>query len=264
MAGVRRITSNQQPITGNKENFDPMRLFFGRIWAAWCLLFFTVTSLVGYPGFLLLFHFGGKRHFALAQAWVRGWANVLFPFFGMPLKVHGRGLYPKEPCVLVSNHFSQLDILVLLALLPPRYHILSKQEVARIPVVGGILKRLHMYFDRKDPKSRSHILFRMEEELEKGFSIAIFPEGSRNRGPELTKAFHRGAFDLARRAHVPIAILTIVDTYKRSPAALGFVAWPGRIRCLFSERISADENASDVAKRVIEAELRKAYGGRMG
>jgi 1-acyl-sn-glycerol-3-phosphate acyltransferase len=222
-----------------------------------------MTAVVGYPGFLLLFHFSGRRHFELAQAWIRGWAQILFPFFLMPLKVSGRQNYPKEPCVLVSNHFSQIDILVLLALLPPKYHILSKQEVARIPVVGGILKRLHMYFDRRDPQNRARIMFRMEEELKKGFSIVIFPEGSRNRGPELTRPFQRGAFDLAMRAQVPISVLTIVDTFERGPAALGFAAFPGRIRCVFGEAIAADEKSQDLVKSTMQAQLSKHYGDRL-
>lgn len=239
-----------------------MRIAFGRVWAVWCLLLFITTALVFYPVFLLLFHFGGKFHFERAQNLVRLWANVLFVGFIMRLQVHGRGRYPAKPCIVVCNHFSQIDIIVLLALLPPKYHIVSKKEVARMPIVGGILKRLHMYFDRSDPKSRSSIMKKMEAELARGFTIAVFPEGTRNRGPQLLRPFQKGAFELAHRAQVSIAPLTIIDTFHRGPAALGFAAYPGKIRCVLGHPINqtGPQQSLQQARDTIERNLEAAYG----
>ena len=242
-----------------------MDLLLGRIWAAWCLIWFAFTAMFLYPFFLILFHSRGRHSFSRAQNAVRWWTQALLKGFGMPLRKSRRDLYPRTPCILVSNHFSQLDILVIIALLPPKYHIISKHEVLRMPIVGGVLKRLHLTFNRSDPKSRAAIVLRMEEELARGYSIVVFPEGSRNRGPGLTRPFQRGAFELAAKTDTPVSVLTIIDTYRRNPAALGFAAFPGRVRCVFNEALqpSAFHSANELsatARRTIEYNLARIYG----
>jgi lyso-ornithine lipid O-acyltransferase len=117
------------------------------------------------------------------------------------------GKLPRGPAVLVANHLSYIDVPLLLGLAPcvP----ISKKEIARWPIVGGIARSFEVLFvDRADPWSGALALRRAVRLLERGVSVLGFPEGTTTDG-EILLQFRRGLFGAARLAGVPVVPIAI-------------------------------------------------------
>jgi 1-acyl-sn-glycerol-3-phosphate acyltransferase len=118
---------------------------------------------------------------------------------------------PRRPFVVVSNHESFVDIL-LISHLPWEMKWLSKAELFRIPVMGWL-----MYIAGDVPVKRGfgpsavEAMARCRKILSRRVSVMIFPEGTRSLTPELLP-FKDGAFRLAIDAGVPILPLAVHGT----------------------------------------------------
>jgi 1-acyl-sn-glycerol-3-phosphate acyltransferase len=148
---------------------------------------------------------------------------------GNPIRVSGREhLTAQGACVLVSNHASYMDVLVLMAGLGTNFHIVSKSEVRTMPIIGTFLHKLgHFWFDRGNPQARLRQALQIEQTLRAGESVYVFPEGTFT--PQIgVRPFQLGAFQaaaLAGRPVVPIALrgtrrFLRDDTYLPRPARL--------------------------------------------
>jgi len=145
------------------------------------------------------------------------WVNPLWP-----VAVHGREkIRPGETYVMVANHLSLLDILVLFRLFR-HFKWVSKIENFRIPCIGWNM-RLNRYIPlrRGDRESVIQMMAACEETLAAGNSIMMFPEGTRSLTGEL-KAFKPGAFELALKSRRPILPIVLSGTANALPKR-GFV-----------------------------------------
>jgi 1-acyl-sn-glycerol-3-phosphate acyltransferase len=115
------------------------------------------------------------------------------------------------PAVLVANHLSLLDILVLYGLFRP-FKWVSKAELFRVPVVGWNM-RLNDYVPlrRGDRDSIRAMMDHCRRHLEAGAPVLIFPEGTRSPDGRL-QAFRDGAFRLALGAGVPVIPIALSGT----------------------------------------------------
>lgn len=118
--------------------------------------------------------------------------------------------------IVVSNHQSQLDILVAFNLFK-HFKWVSKAEIFRVPFVGW-----NMYFNRYiklvrgDKESIRQMLKVSEERLKEGSSIYICPEGTRSPDGKI-KPFKSGAFMLAHKLKLPILPIAISGTRHALP-----------------------------------------------
>ena len=138
------------------------------------------------------------------------------------VRVHGReNVRPGSTYVMVANHLSFLDILVLFRLFR-HFKWVSKIEMFRIPAIGWNM-RLNRYVPlrRGDRASVAEMMAASRERLAEGSSVMIFPEGTRSPDGVL-KAFKPGAFRLALEARVPILPIVISGTSTALPKH-GFV-----------------------------------------
>ncbi|WDP88735.1 MAG: 1-acyl-sn-glycerol-3-phosphate acyltransferase [Desulfobacter sp.] len=146
------------------------------------------------------------------------WASVYI--WCMPawvVRITGREkLSLKKNAVLVSNHQSQLDILVLYRLLFP-YRWVSKAEVFRLPFIGWNM-RLNgdICLQRGDKASIAAMMAQCEKLLKENVSIFFFPEGTRSKNGRL-RPFKPGAFILAKAANVPIQPIVLNHTRAALP-----------------------------------------------
>jgi 1-acyl-sn-glycerol-3-phosphate acyltransferase len=112
------------------------------------------------------------------------------------------GELPARHAVLVANHQSYLDPLVLVALtgcLP-----IVEREHSSWPMLGPTLTDLGVLFTRRDePTSRASVLRRAATALTAGVSVLNFPEGNASSG-DYVRPFHRGIFGVAQRVRVPV------------------------------------------------------------
>jgi 1-acyl-sn-glycerol-3-phosphate acyltransferase len=133
------------------------------------------------------------------------------------LRTTGRGLLPwRGPAMLVANHASLIDILVLFDLFRP-FKWVSKAEIFRVPVIGWNM-RLNGYVPlvRGSGESIRRMLARCGELLDAGSPVLIFPEGRRTEDGTL-QPFRNGAFDLAVRHGVPVFPIAVHGTHHALP-----------------------------------------------
>jgi 1-acyl-sn-glycerol-3-phosphate acyltransferase len=139
-----------------------------------------------------------------------------------PLRVEGRErIRPDETYVMVSNHLSLLDILVLFRLFR-HFKWVSKIENFRVPFIGWNM-RLNGYVPlvRGDRASVVEMLRACDRLLAAGSSIMMFPEGTRSPSGRL-RAFKPGAFELALRNRRPLLPIVVEGTADALPKR-GFV-----------------------------------------
>ncbi len=118
--------------------------------------------------------------------------------------------------VIVSNHQSQIDILILYRLFYP-FRWISKAEVFHLPFIGwNMLLNGYIKLKRGDKESVKQMMDQCERLLKKNISIIMFPEGTRSR-TGLLKPFKSGAFILAKKMKKPILPLVINNTKDALP-----------------------------------------------
>jgi 1-acyl-sn-glycerol-3-phosphate acyltransferase len=145
------------------------------------------------------------------------WVNPLWL-----VEVRGREkIHPDEAYVIVANHLSLLDILVLFRLFR-HFKWVSKISNFRIPFIGWNM-HLNGYIPirRGDGESVGRMMELCRRALAQGSSIMMFPEGTRSRTGELQK-FKTGAFDLALETRSPILPIVIEGTEEALPKR-GFI-----------------------------------------
>ncbi len=133
------------------------------------------------------------------------------------LTVSGREkIKRKAQYIIVSNHQSQLDILVAFRLFFP-FKWVSKAEVFRLPFIGwNMYLNRYIRLKRGDKESIRRMMEACARALDDGCSIYFFPEGTRSRTGQL-KPFKPGAFILAQQTRVPILPVVIEGTRAALP-----------------------------------------------
>lgn len=145
-------------------------------------------------------------------------ARGLFRLLGMKLTVHGLDRLPEGGCIVVANHASYLDGIVLTAALPPRFGFVIKREMSRVPLVGLLLHRLGSQFvNRFDPHASRSDAGKLVRQAVNGTALGIFPEGTFVAAPGIRK-FHMGAFRAACRGSLPVTCCGIRGTRDILPA----------------------------------------------
>jgi 1-acyl-sn-glycerol-3-phosphate acyltransferase len=155
-------------------------------------------------------------------------ARLALPLVGVRLAVQGREHLPEGSCVVVANHASYLDGIVMKAALPPRFSFVVKREAAAMPVAGFLMKRIGAEFvDRHSEGGRRRDAMRVLRRAEQGQALVFFPEGTFDEVPGL-KRFHIGAFAAAVRGQMPIVPAVIHGARRALPSGARIVR-PGRV-----------------------------------
>jgi 1-acyl-sn-glycerol-3-phosphate acyltransferase len=159
----------------------------------------------------------------------RNASRLFFFVIGSPVRVEGSGLAAHYPCVVVANHASYLDGIILTAALPPGFTYLIKHQMATFPIAGFVLRRLGSAFvNRDDLLDRKRIARELVNLAVKGDALGFFPEGTFDAAPGL-KPFQLGAFGAAVRARLPVVPVIIYGARRKLPARQLLPA-PGPLR----------------------------------
>jgi 1-acyl-sn-glycerol-3-phosphate acyltransferase len=151
---------------------------------------------------------------ALRRRIARSCARIALALTGLTPRVTGlqqlAGL--DGALIVVANHASFLDALVLTAVLPPRFAYVAKQELLQKPLAAIPLRRLGSAFvERFDSARGVEDTRALEERVRAGEPLVFFPEGTFVAEPGLLP-FRLGAFMLAARAGRPVLPVTLVGT----------------------------------------------------
>jgi 1-acyl-sn-glycerol-3-phosphate acyltransferase len=192
-------------ITANIRSLT--RLAYGLY--AWLALLIVIVPVL--TGLLLIPGVDRRRGVA------RWGAAAVLTLMGSRVHVHGDTGHLDNRPVVVANHASYLDGIILMAVLPPEYTFLIKREMNRVPIAGWVLRRIGSQFvDRADTAHRHRTGRRLIAAALEGMAIAVFPEGTFDEQPGL-KPFHSGAFRAALRAHLPVLPVVISGARAKLP-----------------------------------------------
>jgi 1-acyl-sn-glycerol-3-phosphate acyltransferase len=233
--------------------------------------FIVISSIVFFPVAVLIWlvtrpfdpRTRALHQFTCLWASLYTWLNPLWR-----VRIRGKeNIRADTTYVMVANHLSLVDILVLFRLFVP-FAWVSKQENFAVPIIGWNM-RLNGYIplQRGDKASASAMMDACRTKLGGGTSIMMFPEGTRSRTGEL-QAFKPGAFVLARELGLPL-LPVVLDGSREALPKRGFIL-RGRsdiaIRVLPEIAVETDDarSASDLAEqtrdRVADA-LHRMRGG---
>ncbi len=139
-------------------------------------------------------------------------ARLVLRVTAIRFKVINPDLLPAEPCVIVANHCSYLDGLLMKAALPARFSFVIKKEMVKVPLAGLLLKRIgSLFVDRANRHASGMDARRIMRHAVDGKSLVFFPEGTFSTRVGL-QAFHLGAFATAQRAALPVVPVAIHGT----------------------------------------------------
>jgi len=146
---------------------------------------------------------------------VPAWARYCCEVTGTKVEVNGLEKLPKNSAVVfIGNHQGYMDIPAIYGYVPKFISFVSKKEIGSIPLIGDWMRFLHCtLMDRKSPRASVKAIHDAADNVKKGYSQVIFPEGTRSKGG-LHHEFKAGSFKLAFLSESPIVPLTIENTYK--------------------------------------------------
>ena len=187
--------------------------------------FIVVSSLLLFPVALLVWLVTSPfdRRLRAQHQFTCFWAS-LYTWLNPAWRVRVNGIEhvrPDTTYVMVANHQSLLDILVLFRLFV-HFKWVAKAELFRIICIGWNMSlNRYIRLRRGDPGSIKQMMDDAERTLAEGSSLMIFPEGTRSPDGHL-KAFKHGAFTLALRGRVPLLPIVVEGTSNALPKR-GFI-----------------------------------------
>lgn len=188
-------------------------------------LFLATSSLLLFPVAVLVWAATAAfdRRLVVLHRFTCFWAS-LYTWFNPAWRVHVEGrrkIRPGATYVMVANHQSFVDILVLFRLFA-HFKWVSKIEMFRIPCIGwNMALNRYIRLKRGDRQSIAEMMRACTATLGQGNSIMMFPEGTRSADGHL-KAFKPGAFSLALKSKVPLLPIVVEGTAHALPKH-GFV-----------------------------------------
>ena len=210
----------------------------GGLWKIYVFLWFTLLLLIAYP-FYLVFCLK-EKHFNKGFNLLVAHTRVLMILTGIFMDVKNKHYIKKgESYVIAPNHSSYLDIIILYQTFSQYFVFMGKKELANVPVFNVFFKKMNITVDRKSIRDGKRSMIRCGEELDKGHSVVLFPEGTISAKVPTMLRFKNGAFKLAIEKQVPIIPITFLTNYKRLEMAGLFSgkASPGIAKAVIHEPI---------------------------
>jgi 1-acyl-sn-glycerol-3-phosphate acyltransferase len=205
-----------------------LKIIFWTLYRIWFYILMGVFIIIMLP-FLVISILKEEWYpyfFVMARIWARG---ILFGM-GFNYKVEREQEIEKyKSYMLVANHTSMIDIMLMLAIAKNPFVFVGKKELAKIPLFGFFYKRTCILVDRNSPKSRMEVYDRAQKRLNQGLSICIFPEGGVPDESIVLDEFKDGAFRLAIEHKIAIVPMTFADNKKRFSYTF-FSGSPGLLR----------------------------------
>jgi 1-acyl-sn-glycerol-3-phosphate acyltransferase len=170
----------------------------------------------------------------------RAWGKVLLWIAFSPAKVIGaENVDRKQSYIIVCNHQSLYDILLVYGHLPAEIKWVMKKELEKMPFVGLACKTMgHVFVDRSNTEKAKQSLSAAKHLISDGVSAFFFPEGTRSKSG-LLLPFKKGAFRMAKELNLPILPVTINGANSvMTPGSLSI--FPAKVSLTIHKPISAE------------------------
>lgn len=170
----------------------------GILYTLWCFLSISIVVIA-----MWMFP---KKNYAIRKFWAR----LQRPLIGY--KVVKIGEFDNNADMIMINHKSMLDIIILEEFYPKNLAWVAKKEIGDMRFFGKILTLPKMIeIDRSNPRSIVNLIKQSKNRLEDDRAIAIFPEGTRGKSDKILK-FHGGAKVLAEKLNLKVQPIVLKDT----------------------------------------------------
>lgn len=152
-----------------------------------------------------------------SQLWIVQHALRIIMFLsGVKLEVIGEENVPKdEPVLYIGNHRSYFDIVVTYARVPRLTGYIAKNSINKVPSLRLWMRRLYcLFLDRDDMKQGLQIILTAIDQIKRGISICVFPEGTRCKESDPTAMipFKEGSFKIATKTGCKIIPMALTGT----------------------------------------------------
>ena len=216
---------------------------------AYALVQVTVTPLYSVVA-LLTFPFGPLTRYRIISSWSRLMVWTAGRVCGVRYRVIGAENIPRTPFVALVKHESAWETLALQVILPPQVWVV-KRELLSIPFFGWGLRMLSpIAIDRRQgTRALRQMVQQGRDRIAKGFSIVIFPEGTRS-APAVRSTYHPGGAWLAIQTAVPV--LPIAHNAGDYWPRKSFLKYPGVITVSIAPSVmpNAHSDPLEVTQRV--------------
>ena len=243
-----------------------MQFFFSNI-AIYAIALFITAFLLPLALTVALIHriYPCRRMQMLLYRMAFGYGQVLLFFMRpwLPVKFENRDAIMRyEPCIIISNHQSMLDLFLFAATKPAVFcYMIKSWPLKKLFFYAPVMKELgYVNVDEHTPEEIDKICM---ERIASGVSVVVFPEGTRSRNGKLGK-FHSGAFRLATKAGVPVLPLAIKNSGAVAPPGC-LLLRPQTILMRFLPPLYPGEFlASPLPHRAMLREAKKRYLAYLG
>jgi 1-acyl-sn-glycerol-3-phosphate acyltransferase len=217
-----------------------IRLLLQLLWRFWFYLNASLVVIIFYPAYFILL----QR---------KAWFPHVFTLYKVcaRLMLFNAGIFPKvihlgkpqngTPYIICPNHCSYLDIVCTYIAFPRYFHFMGKSELKNIPLFGHFFKEMNISVDRTSIRDSHRAFIRAADDLDKGISVAIFPEATIPEHAPRMKSFKNGAFRLAVEKQVPILPVVYPDNWRLMPDGIlrrMRAGRPGRPRVIIHPPVS--------------------------
>ncbi len=193
-----------------------IRLLIELLWRGWFYLHASAVITLFYPVYFVLLQ--RQSWFIYVFRLYQLCARILLFNAGIrPVVIRRYQPDRKQAYVICSNHGSYLDIVTTYIAMPHYFHFMGKAELKNLPLFGYFFKEMNIPVDRGSIISAHKAYQRAASDLEKGISVALFPEGGISFMAPRLKSFKNGAFRLAIEKQVPVLPILFPDNYKIMP-----------------------------------------------
>jgi 1-acyl-sn-glycerol-3-phosphate acyltransferase len=193
-----------------------LRILFQKTWR---ILFFVngiITFFLFFPFFYLFL--SREKWFIYVFRLKKLWARFLLHPVGIRLKIHREAeVDSSRTYIICANHASYLDIIIMYLVVPVYFHFMGKAELQRVPFFNKFFKRMNILVDRSSIIGSHRAFLRAGADIDKGISIAIFPEATIPESAPYMGRFKNGAFRLAIEKQSPVLPVVFLTNWKLLP-----------------------------------------------
>ena len=170
---------------------------------------------------------------------IKAW--MIFQMYVLGIKLETQGNLDESCDMILLNHQSLLDIIVMEYIHSRDLAWVAKKEITDLFFFGHIIKAPRMIsVDRENKAGIIHLLKEAKDRLDKGRPIAMFPEGTRSNGKSML-SFRPGAKMLANRFNLRVQPIVLFNT-RNIVDSKKLLATPGIVKVIYLEPIQADKN----------------------
>jgi len=207
--------------------------------AAQAVVILLFTAFSGIFAMLLRIILPAKMVVLFISHWF--WSPVMQVLGGIRVVTTGRENVSKTvPCIYVSNHASQIDIMAMVRAVTVPLFFVAKSELKKVPVLSQYITVMGMIFVDRGNKEKAMTSMREAiKRIRDGYNVITFPEGTRSKTGELMQ-FKRGTFVIAKEGRIPVVPVAIIGSSKVLKAGT-FQLRPGTIHVRIGSPVAPEE-----------------------